>query len=113
MKGGSPREVELKHTHEVIEVGFQPQLVEHQSVFFHVFMTLEWVHQLHWTHFFSQKKRPLFLAAPCRILAPGPGIEPVLPSMEAQNPNHWTTREFPKTTFFYKKKKMERIKKLQ
>ena len=41
MKGGSPREVELKHTHEVIEVGLQPQLVVHQSVFFNVFMSLE------------------------------------------------------------------------
>ena len=31
----------------------------------------------------------------CRILGPWPGIEPVHPAVEAQSPNHWTTREFP------------------
>ena len=29
------------------------------------------------------------------ILAPQPGMEPVLPAVEAQSPNHWTAREFP------------------
>ena len=29
----------------------------------------------------------------CGILVPRPGIEP--PAVEAQSPNHWTTREFP------------------
>ena len=31
----------------------------------------------------------------CRILIPQPGIEPMLPAVEAQSPNHWTTREVP------------------
>ena len=31
----------------------------------------------------------------CRILAPQPGIEPMLPTVEARSPNHWTTREVP------------------
>ena len=29
----------------------------------------------------------------CGILDPGPGIKPVPPAVEAQSPNHWTTRE--------------------
>ena len=29
----------------------------------------------------------------CRILAPGPGIEPMPSAVEAWSPNHWTTRE--------------------
>ena len=29
------------------------------------------------------------------ILVPGPGIEPVPLAVEAQSPNHWTSREFP------------------
>ena len=29
----------------------------------------------------------------CGILTPQPGIEPVLPVLEVQNLNHWTTRE--------------------
>ena len=33
--------------------------------------------------------------AACRILVPWPGIEPSAPAMEAQSPNHRTTREFP------------------
>ena len=28
----------------------------------------------------------------CGILIPHPGMEPVAPAMEAQSPNHWTTR---------------------
>ena len=31
----------------------------------------------------------------CGILVPRPGIEPGPSSVKAQNPNHWTTREFP------------------
>ena len=31
----------------------------------------------------------------CRILVPLPGIKPGPPAVEAQSPNHWTTREFP------------------
>ena len=36
----------------------------------------------------------------CRILVPQPGMEPALPAVEVQSPRHWTTREFPGTTFF-------------
>ena len=30
----------------------------------------------------------------CSILVPQPGIEPRPPVVEAQSPNHWTSREF-------------------
>ena len=30
----------------------------------------------------------------CRILVPRPGVEAWSPAVEAQSPNHWTTREF-------------------
>ena len=115
MKDRSPREVELRHTHEVIEVGFQPQPGQHQSVFFHVFITIEWVHQLHWIRFFFfffQKKDLYFFAAPCRILAPGPGSEPVLPSMKHRilTLDHQGILQ---NNFFYKEKNLKRIKKLQ
>ena len=33
------------------------------------------------------------------ILAPQPGIETTSPLVEAQSPNHWTTREVPLNTF--------------
>ena len=33
--------------------------------------------------------------AACGLLAPRPGIKPRPPAVEAQSPNHWTTREFP------------------
>ena len=33
----------------------------------------------------------------CGILVPQPGIEPMLPAVEAQSPKHWTAREFPGT----------------
>ena len=33
------------------------------------------------------------------ILVPQPGIEPVPPEVEAQCPNHWTTREIPGIAF--------------
>ena len=36
----------------------------------------------------------------CRILVPQPGIEPVPPAVEAQRPNHWTTREIPEFCFY-------------
>ena len=31
----------------------------------------------------------------CGILVPQSGTEPVIPEVEAQSPNHGTTREFP------------------
>ena len=34
-----------------------------------------------------------------RILVPWLGIEPMPPVVEAQSPNHWTTREFPRFHF--------------
>ena len=30
---------------------------------------------------------------PCRVLVPGPGIQPVPPALEAWSLNHWTTSE--------------------
>ncbi|KAM9030797.1 cyclin-dependent kinase 20-like isoform 4-T9 [Megaptera novaeangliae] len=36
---------------------------------------------------------------PPRILAPRPGIEPRPSAVKAQSPNHWTTREFPESSF--------------
>ena len=36
----------------------------------------------------------------CGILVPWPGIEPGPPAVEAQSPNHWTSREFPLSTFW-------------
>ena len=39
----------------------------------------------------------------CGILVPRPGIEPVLPAVEAQSPNHWTTREVPETHLYMKR----------
>ena len=35
----------------------------------------------------------------CRILVPWPGLKAESPSVEAQNLNHWTTRESSKTLF--------------
>ena len=37
----------------------------------------------------------------CRILVPQLGIEPRPSADTAQSPNHWTTREFPSTFFFF------------
>ena len=37
--------------------------------------------------------------AACRTLVPWPGIEPVPPSVEAYNLNHWNAREVPIRTF--------------
>ena len=31
----------------------------------------------------------------CKILVPGPGIEPGPTAVKALSPDHWTTREFP------------------
>lgn len=31
----------------------------------------------------------------CEILVPHPGIELMLPALEAQSPNHWTAKEVP------------------
>ena len=36
-----------------------------------------------------------FLASPCGILVPHPGIEPVPPAEGVQSASHWTTREAP------------------
>ena len=41
-----------------------------------------------------------FCREACRILVPPPGIDPGPPAVKAQNPNHWTTREFPRDDFF-------------
>ena len=41
------------------------------------------------------------LAAPCGILVPRPGIEPLLPAVEAQSFNHWTAREVPIQQILY------------
>ena len=35
----------------------------------------------------------------CGILVSRPGTEPVPPAVEAQRPNHWTTRDFPWTSW--------------
>ena len=43
--------------------------------------------------------RPCHLAG--GILVPRPGIKPVLPALEAQSLNHWTTREVPDFIFKY------------
>ena len=46
----------------------------------------------------------LFVSWPChvacRILVPQLGIEPGPLAVEARNPNHWTTKEFPLPWFF-------------
>ena len=39
----------------------------------------------------------------CGILVPRPGMEPMPPAVEAQSPNHWTTREFPLFITFQRK----------
>ena len=36
----------------------------------------------------------------CRILVPGPGIEPTLPSVAGKNLNHQTARDGPVGLFF-------------
>ena len=49
---------------------------------------------------FPNKKKPFFILfwprhRICRGLVPRPGIGPMPPAVEAQSPNHWTTREVP------------------
>ena len=31
---------------------------------------------------------------PWEVLVPGPGIEPMSPAVDVQNPSHWAAREF-------------------
>ena len=38
--------------------------------------------------------------AACGILVPQPGIEPRALVVKAQNLNHWTSRDFPQSTFY-------------
>ena len=52
---------------------------------------------------FSQKHTVFFFffwlcCAACRILVPWPGVEPRPTAVKALSPNHWTTRELPRTT---------------
>ena len=42
------------------------------------------------------------------ILIPRPGIEPMPPAVEAQGPNHWSSREFLGETLMYKNLKSEK-----
>ena len=42
----------------------------------------------------------LFGHTACGILPPQPGIEPGPSAVKAQNPNHWSTREFPRILIF-------------
>ena len=53
-------------------------------------MPIYWIYIVGFITFFFLPHR-----VACRILVPRPGIEPVSPAMEAQSPNHWTSREFP------------------
>ena len=59
------------------------------------------------TFFFFNLKNFFFYFLPhhaaCGILTPRPGIEPISPAVEAQSPNHWTTRELPTHTYFLNK----------
>ena len=41
------------------------------------------------------------------ILIPQSAIEPMLPAVEAQIPNHWATREFPQFSKTIKKKSFQ------
>ena len=38
----------------------------------------------------------------CGILVPWPGIKPRFMAVKAQNPNHWTAREVPEKSIFYR-----------
>ena len=53
------------------------------------FLLLFWLFGFFWPH-----------RVACRILVPWPGIEPVPPVVEAQSPNHWTSREVLKHHLF-------------
>ena len=49
----------------------------------------------------------LLHCAVCGLLVPQPGIKPMPPAVEAQFPNHWTSREVPRYFFFtFKRKKI-------
>ena len=51
---------------------------------------------------FSHLRRYIFFPlhrAACGILVPQPRIEPGPLAVKAQNPNHWTAREFPRRDF--------------
>ena len=41
----------------------------------------------------------------CKILVLQPGIEPMLPTVEVQNLNHWTTREVLKILILLEKRR--------
>ena len=43
----------------------------------------------------------VFFRAACGILVPQPGTKSRPPAVEAQSPNHWTTREFPRSSSFF------------
>ena len=53
-----------------------------------------------WKHVFFYYSFYLFIFWPCYtacgILVLQAGIEPVPPAVEAQSPNHWIAREFPR-----------------
>ena len=41
------------------------------------------------------------LCVACRTWAPQPGIESMPSPVEVHSPNHWTTREFPKCSYYF------------
>lgn len=47
--------------------------------------------------------------AACGLLAPGPGIESVPPTLEARGINHWTAREVPVVTSFKSQENLHKI----
>ena len=69
----------------------------------------------HVTHYISFSFFPFFLLffffphhVAYRILAPGPGIEPMPPAVDAQSRNHWTPREVPELHFLIATEQYER-----
>ena len=60
-----------------------------------IIQTHGWANRLHLKSFFIFWLH----CAACRILVLQPGIEPVPPTVEVWNINHWTTREVPKMFF--------------
>ena len=68
----------ITHTHlSLLSLGWPVNFVPIFQFFFFFFFFF-WLHNM-----------------ACGIIVPWPGIEPVQPAVEAQSPNHWTTREFP------------------
>ena len=57
-----------------------------------------WTPDLHFVGVFCLSVCFYLCCAACGILVPYPGIEPSAPSLEAQSPNHRTTREVPAHT---------------